>query len=134
IRIGAVVEQIGAEGVVAILGRDQQRTPAVSSGLIDVGACREQGLDGREIVRPYGIDERRQLAAVGRRVAIASDAGRERRVVLVGRGSAAAASGAAATAGVATEHGTATTDTTALAEGREVAEVERATSRQGRAL
>ena len=42
IRIGAVVEQLRGQLVVPVLGRGQQRSPAVVGGLIDIRARRNQ--------------------------------------------------------------------------------------------
>ena len=71
---GAVLEQIRAELVVAVLRRDEQRAPAVAGRLVDVGAGRQQHLDRLEVVGARRVDERRQLAAIVRRLPPAHEA------------------------------------------------------------
>ena len=68
VRVGALVEEKRAELVIAVLRRDQQRAPAVAGHLVHVRAGGQQHLHRLEIVGANGIHQRRQRAAVVRRL------------------------------------------------------------------
>ena len=64
IHIGAVLQQIRSQLVVAILRRDQQGAPAVARDLVDVRSRRQQRFHGIEIVGADRVDQRRQTSAI----------------------------------------------------------------------
>src|SRR6516162_2630291 len=84
IDIGAVIDQIGSEPIIAILRGDEQGAPAVAGDLVDVSTGSQQHLHRVQIIGADGIDQRRQSAAVlGSRPAPEAKGGHRGIVVLI---------------------------------------------------